>query len=417
MGEDITNITPTYYSRKDIQEAIFSFCNGREVVPSYKMESFGKRPDTLEYPSDIMHHVKKGATSLHCSEEIWKDPLQLSTSLSEDQLNDLRQGWDLLIDIDSKYLDYSKISAELIIEALNFHGVKNIGLKYSGSKGFHIIVPWKSFPKEINSQKMSYKFPEIPRIISIYLSNFIKPKLAEKVAHLTMEDKKSYVRDFDAHKKVMPDIILVSSRHLFRCPYSLHEKTKLASIVLEKDELADFNPRSADPLKVKVKEFYPKARDEEARELLIQALDWNQENKQEESKEKLSEKRRTKTFQKIEVDKSSVIYPPSIKKILLGLQDGRKRALFILINYFRSLGFEQSEVQEKIESWNKKNKPPLKEGYIKSQFAWTFRQKQILPPNYDKDFYKGIGIIPDDEEIKLKNPVNYTIKKSKWRKK
>ncbi|MFH1500521.1 MAG: DNA primase small subunit domain-containing protein [archaeon] len=412
---EVKNIAPTYYSRKDIQEAIFKFSKHRETIPRYidsqGNDGFGKRPDTLEYPSDIIAHVKKGATSFHCSEELWTDPLQISTSLSLDQLNELRFGWDLLIDIDSKYLDYSKISAELIIEALSFHGVKNVGIKFSGSKGFHLIIPWKAFPQEIHGQSTGQMFPEWPRIISLYLTDIIKPKLSEKIAALTMREKKSYVRDFEAHKKVMPDIILVSSRHLFRAPYSLHEKTKLASIVIDSSELANFEPRMAHPLKVKLRDFYPQAEEQEARELLMQSLDWYQE------KHKKQDKPRNVKFQKVEVDKSSVVYPPSIKKILQGMEDGRKRALFILINYFRSLDFTQEEIEAKITEWNKKNKIPLKEGYIKSQLQWTFRQKQILPPNYDKDFYKGIGITPDESEMKMKNPVNYTIKKSKWKNK
>jgi len=69
--------------------------------------------------------------------------------MREEEFDNLREGGDFLIDIDSKYLDYSKISAQLLIQALEFHGVKNMGIKFSGSKGFHIIVPWKSFPKEV----------------------------------------------------------------------------------------------------------------------------------------------------------------------------------------------------------------------------------------------------------------------------
>ncbi|MEM4625787.1 MAG: hypothetical protein QXJ28_03430, partial [Candidatus Pacearchaeota archaeon] len=61
-----------YYSRKDIIEIIFKFSKNREVVPKY-YDFFGKRPDVLNYPSDIISFVKKGATSFHCSEELWED--------------------------------------------------------------------------------------------------------------------------------------------------------------------------------------------------------------------------------------------------------------------------------------------------------------------------------------------------------
>src|SRR3989344_9051573 len=95
----IRKITQLYYSRPDVQKAIFEFSKNREVAPSYMMESFGKRPDALEYIGDIFELVKKGATSFHCSEELWSQPLSLVTGMTEKQLNELRVGWDLILDI------------------------------------------------------------------------------------------------------------------------------------------------------------------------------------------------------------------------------------------------------------------------------------------------------------------------------
>src|SRR5271157_2748020 len=129
----IRKITNLYYSRPEIQNILFEFSKDREVCPRY-FEGFGKRPDSFQYPNDIFELAKKGATSFHCSEELWKDPLKVETGMSEKQLNELRKGWDLLIDIDSKYIDYSKIAAQSIIKLLNFYGIKNVGIKFSGSK-------------------------------------------------------------------------------------------------------------------------------------------------------------------------------------------------------------------------------------------------------------------------------------------
>jgi len=401
----IRKIIQVYYSRPDIQKAIFEFSNNREICPRY-FEGFGKRPDSFQYLGDIFGLIKKGATSLHCSEELWEDPLKIQTGMNEKQFNELRIGWDLLIDIDSKYIDYSKISAELIIKILKFHGVKNIGVKFSGSKGFHIIIPWKAFPKEVNEVKTSDMFPEWPRIISLYLTEKIKPLLIEKVSDLTKPNK--YVKDFQAPEEVMPDIILVSPRHLFRMPYSLHEKTALASIVLNPDEIADFQLKDANPMKVKIKNFMPNAEEGEASELLMQALDWN--------KESVSFKEVSKNFdyKPIKIDNlSERDFSPSIKKILQGVDDGRKRSLFILLNLFRSVGIEKDELEKRIYAWNKKNKIPLKEGYIKSQLVWSYKNKIVPPPNFDKDYYKGIGVIPTEEELRYKNPISYIIKKSR----
>ncbi len=405
----VKKIARTYYSRKDVQEAIFKFCQKRETIPRY-IENFGKRPDTLQYPSDIAQQVKKGATSFHCSEEIWSNPLELSTDLKEEDLNNLRDGWDLLIDIDSKYLDYSKIACSLIIEALKFHGIKNFGAKFSGGKGFHIIVPWKAFPSSLTEEKTKDMFPEWPRIISIYLTEMIKSKLIEEITALSGE-RKNYIKDFEAPKEVAPDIILVSSRHLFRAPYSLHEKTCLASIVLDEEEIENFQPKLADPLRVKIKNFYPEAEKEEARELLISALDWY------ESREKKKEPDKKRVYEEIKIDKSKIIMPPCISNILKGLKDGKKRALFILLNYFKSLGLNFDEIENRIKEWNKKNEKPLRQGYIQSQITWHKKQKKVLPPNCDKTYYKDIGVCePDPLCEKIKNPVNYTVRKSRFKK-
>jgi len=409
--ERINKIALSYYSRPDVRKAIYQFCQNREVVPRY-FEGFGKRPDILHYDSDIINFVKNGATSFHCSEEIWKDALQISTEMSEEQLNEIREGWDLLMDIDSKYLDYSKISAQLLVQALEFHGVKNISIKFSGSKGFHILVPWTAFPKEVYGIKTKNKFPELPRLICQYLNELIKKQLIEKISDLMQKDRKSYVKDFEAPKQVMPDIILVSSRHLFRAPYSLHEKTSLASIVLDKEKIKDFKISDADPLKVQTKNFYPDAEENEARELLLQAIDWGKSREEEKQTEKGKE---GKKYQEVVIkDLTPNLFPPCITEILRGIkQDGRKRALFILINFFKSLKQNEEEIEKKIEDWNSKNYKPLREGYITSQLNWYKRQKTMLPPNCDKPHYKDLAVCKPDSFCKfIKNPVNYTIKKS-----
>mgnify|MGYP001619768780 CR=1 FL=1 len=409
--EKIRKIALLYYSRQDVRKAIYDFCQNRETIPRY-FEGFGKRPDALQYDSDILAFVKKGATSFHCSEEIWKDPLMLTTEMSGEQLNEPREGWDLVIDIDSKYLDYSKIAAQLLTQALEFHGVKNIGVKFSGNKGMHIIVPWKSFPKEIYGKETRKMFPEWPRLICQYLNEIIKKQLIEKISDLMSKDRKSYVKDFEAAKQVAPDIILVSSRHLFRVPYSLHEKTALSSIVIDKNKILDFQINDANPLKVQIKNFYPDAKENEASELLLQAIDWG---KSREEKDKEEKQKSEKQYKEIIIkDLTPNLYPPCVAEILQGIkQDGRKRALFILINFFKSLKLSEEEIEKRIEEWNNKNYKPLKQGYITSQLNWYRRQKIMLPPNCDKPHYKDLAVCHPDGFCKfIKNPVNYTIKKS-----
>jgi hypothetical protein len=403
--ERIRKITHLYYSKPEIQQAIFSFSSDREISPRY-FEGFGKRPDFLQYESDIFSLVKKGATSFHCSEELWKNPLNIKTGMNEKQLNELRIGWDLLLDIDSKYIDYSKIYANIIIHFLEFSGVKNIGIKFSGSKGFHIIVPWKAFPKEINGVRTSDLFPQWPRILTKYIMEKTKHKLIEEVTKLSSPNK--YVRDFQASKEVMPDLVLVSPRHLFRMPYSLHEKTSLASVVIPKSKVLDFQLKDADPFKAEIRNFLPESTEGEATRLLMQALDWSKENKNEEDNNK-----KTTDFKPIQItDRSEKNFPPCIKKILGGIKDGRKRSLFLLVNFFRSIGTEKDELEKILNEWNSKNQPPLQAGSIKFQISYSLKKKPIMPPNC-REFYEGIGVcIPDELCSKIKNPVNYVVRKN-----
>jgi len=490
----IRAIALSYYSRQDIRKNMLKFAKNREVVPRY-FEGFGKRPDTFHFDSDILELAKKGATSFHGSEEIWEDPLEINTGMSEKELNEIREGWDLLIDIDSKYFDYSKIFAEVLVDVLRKHGVKNFRLKFSGSKGWHLIVPWKAFPKKLSDKNTKDMFPEWPRLICKYLSEKVSYELKERVLDLNIGEnqeqrekhletycvkcngtavktKKVYLKcpncrsssetteetikrkrklrcpsclkEMNIEKKeplclcrncginsdtnsekfkervktqdIDADIILVSPRHLFRMPYSLHEKTSLASVVVHPDKIKNFNLKDAHPLKIGTPEdFLPECEEGEATNLLVKAIE-NQPLKPVTEINTISEfkpsKKTGKDFQKIKIPKvTEDLYPPVIKIILKGMKnDGRKRALFILLSYLRSMEIEQKEIDKIVQKWNEKNAEPLKLGYIKSQLNWYAKKEPKLPPNYDKPYYKEIGIQPTNSEIKAKNPVSYSVR-------
>ncbi len=490
-------ITKLYYSNPKVQEAIIKFSSGREVVPRY-FEGFGKRPDMIQYPSDIMGLVNKGATSFHASEEIWGDALQLSSDIPKDKMDELRKGWDLLIDIDSKYLDLSKIAARLLIQALEYYGIKNYGIKFSGSKGFHIIVSYNAFPKEYMGLETKKMFPEWPRAMTEFLFEKIEAKFrteAGKIMNLGKKEEKKrvyclncnrpaqtgtlslyecpvcglttqrkdaksnrrlrclnsdcagvldliidkeyyfceYCKDFDNEKNKLGsdknpslfaerageevsehssfDLVLVAPRHLFRMPYSLHEKTSLASVVIKKEEIDSFIPQMADPLKINVVNFLPENEPEEAKRLLIDALEWKK-GKESEEEQTIKQKYQNTEYEKIDVTGvTEQMFPEPIKKLLKGLKDGKKRGLFILITFMRSLNYGADQINLRVREWNKLNEPPLKEGYIKSQIDWHLRQKKkILPPNYDNpSFYKDLNLL--DKRPEVKNPIVEVLRK------
>ncbi len=374
----IRALTHLYYSNQGVQEAILKFAKDREVVPRY-FESFGKRPDMIQYPSDVMGLVKKGATSFHCSEELWSDALQLSSEITPKEMGELRKGWDLLIDIDSKYLDYSKKACLLVIRELENFGINNYGVKFSGSKGFHLIVSSRAFESAVEGEDSAKNFPEWPRAICEFLMMRIKkdynlavseedikalermtnlkekdltmplcpkcgrvsergkqvlfvcprcktgiqrnnPKITKrklrcvqdacpgileiakeqeifyceycKISNINKLEEKGknvvyskFARESNEYggefAKVLSesvagglDLVLVAPRHLFRMPYSLHEKTSLASIVLYKEEIVSFSPKDADPMKIKLRAFMPENEVAEGKNILISALKW-----------------------------------------------------------------------------------------------------------------------------------------------
>ncbi|HLF53752.1 MAG TPA: DNA primase small subunit domain-containing protein [Candidatus Nanoarchaeia archaeon] len=503
-------ITKLYYSNPKVLEAIAKFSQDREVVPRY-FEGFGKRPDKIQYPSDIMGLVNRGATSFHASEELWNEPLSLSSEMTQEEMSNLRKSWDLLIDIDSPFLDCSKIAAKLIIAALEHYGIRHYGLKFSGSKGFHIMVSGKAFPKEYDGVETRIMFPEWARAISEFLMKEIRTEYNKQVSeiltdfeaikrrtNLSKEDlmevyckisdkpaKKGtmvkfkceicgmeierknikltnrklrcldqkctgnlevtgnssfyycdYCKDFDnanlplssdkypeyfenketisAKKIAALDMILVAPRHLFRMPYSLHEKTALASIVMTKNQIDSFSPGDANPLKARIVNYLPDNEEGEAKNLLAAALAWKKEDDKTEEKSY----KKYENYEKIDIKGvTEEMFPEPIKKLLLGLKDGKKRGLFILITFLRSLNFPIDYINQKIREWNKLNEPPLKEGYVRSQIDWHLRQKKtILPPNYDNaGFYKDIGLL--DGRPTAKNPISEVVKKIRWNKK
>src|SRR3989344_2019078 len=157
-----------YYSRRDVQKALCDSSKDKEAVARYG-DGFGKRPDILQMPGDILDLAKRGATSFHISEERWKDPLALQPGLTKKQLDELRLGWDLIIDIDSKYWEFSKYTTYLVYEALKFYNLKHISVKFSGGKGWHLGVPYEAFPEEVQGYKTKNLFPDGIRIVASFI--------------------------------------------------------------------------------------------------------------------------------------------------------------------------------------------------------------------------------------------------------
>jgi DNA primase large subunit len=411
-----------YYLRKDVQSKIVKSSKNKEVGVAYADHNFGKRPDILQFDSDVSELAKQGAYSFHISEEIWKNPLQLRSGLTKRELDDLRIGWDLVLDIDCKHLEYSKIAAMLVVEAIKYHDVEHISIKFSGNHGFHIGIPFKAFPDNVHNMETKLLFPDGLRTIANYLKEFIREHLSSRLlvhslddlAKNTNQDKEKIIKNnkFDPFTIVDIDTVLISSRHMFRAPYSINEKSGLVSIPILKEDILNFDLAKAKSENVSTNLDFLDDTDVisgEARSLIIQAFDFAAKSKKQEPIDSLVTQQ-TRVYEDNKDRIPEQFFPGCIKKLLVGnLNDGKKRALFILINFLKCTGYSIEEIKSMIKEWNSKNNPPLKQGYIDSQISWHMRQTtKILPPNCDNaNYYSALGVKDSDEFCShCKNPVN-----------
>lgn len=449
------SIAIKYYAREDIQKAILKFSANREIAVRYH-EFFGKRPDVIEYLSDVKKFVKNKVSSFHCSEERWINPLILSDkNLSFKDKENNRSGWDLILDLDGVDFIYARIAGKIIIDFLFELGIKNVSSKFSGNKGFHIGIPFEAFSSNIigigDTRKL---FPDVARKIAAFLMFELRGRISKaildevngdigKIAKkygfekkdLIVNDEGSY--NLDYLKLIEIDTILIASRHLFRMPYSLNEKSGLASIPIKNEDIGTFKRSDAEISKVKPENYqnfefleYKSEFGKDADILLIKAFEEVQMEEIEKiakkvEKEKRGEKRgliftgdtSAESFE-IEQEVERKDFPKTIDYILnLKIEDGKKRALFVLLTFLYSIKWNEKVIEEVVKTWNLKQDIPLRDNYIHAQFNW-FRSlgKVISPPNFsNEEYYKALGV-PENiilkdrlkfKGVRIKNPLHY----------
>jgi len=414
-----------YYSNPAVQKEILSTAKDREVVGSIEDGSYLKRPDVLLYPKDIEGKVKDGAVAFHCSVERWTQPMQLSTNLKQEEIENLRKGFDFLIDIDAKVkLEHAAAAARVVCSFLKDLGIEST-IKFSGSRGFHVGIAGNAFPEKIDFKETKRQYPEIPRSIAEFIIEKTREKILEELvaieggiaalvntvpslSELTpspfldidngtyLQNKKpNYVDGIAELEKGW------GNRHLFRMPYSLHPKYWLVSLPIKVGDLKGFKKEMARPENLKTDIEFLVNKEGEATELLLQALDWKAKQPKEAIKPVRLRKKSDKPI-------TEEYFPPCIKIILNGLSDGRKRSLFTLLSFLRTMNWKPEEIEKRIREWNLKNPQPLSERTLKTQLKWHFRQsRELMPANcYSQLFYVSFGVCKPDQYCS-KNPVNY----------
>ena len=410
-----------YYNREDVQEALLKISKNREVAGVFKDGAFSTRPNTLLYPKDISMLVRDGAVAFHGSLERWSNPMSVGSQNYEKG----RVGWDLILDMDCEDTEHGKIAVTVFMNALKKHGLKNISVKFTGGTGFHLGVPFEAFPDNVDYQPIKEQYPDMARSIVAYLRDFTRhdfekallkkwsveelaDKVGLKVGEIMTED------GINPFKIVDVDPVLISPRHLFRLPYSLHEKSHLVSLPLRSEEIDNFRKENADPEKVRfIRDFLDKAEPGEADLLVTEAVDWAVNNR----KDTARKAKRNFIFKKaVPLE----LAPPCVHNILKGLPDGKKRSLLIMINYLSSLGWKWEDVTEALLKWNEKNTPPLREVYIKSQIRWHMNRKKTMPPPncQSPGYYESFRVCTPDKlcggsKKTIKNPVNYAVRNLK----
>lgn len=400
-----------YYEQEQLVQKIVEISEYREIAPTYP-NGYGKRPDAINFPGDFQQFVENGAVAFHASVERWRNPLLID---DVNNLENLRQGWDLIIDIDCDHsFQLAKETAQLVINELKQHGIQNIGVKFSGNRGFHISIKKEAFPDKIEEKPLPQHYPRLPRGIIDYLRNNLKEEMKETVK------KHGYAKEMKTEDGEDPYQIADiendwGRRHLFRMPYSLHDGSWLVSLPIKPGEIQEFEKKDAEIDKIQFKtDFFKKPEKGEATNLAVQALDYLE--KTEDKKEQKRKKRAEKNFERPEDAIPEKYFPPTIKNILEGLKDGRKRGLFILINFYRTVGYNWSQIESKIWEWNEQNHEPLRDVYIKTQLNWhKNRGENVPPPNYSSNgYYKDMQVYEGDPlEQKVSNPVSYAFRKAK----
>jgi len=258
-----TNVQRIYYDDSEIQSALISQMKGREcafIVSAPDKESFCKRGleifdrDTL---MKSLHSVESSYKS-NCASVL--SSIEKFTRIRElDSLgSSLRTDWDFVMDIDSAKrcpkcdVDMTLKGEYFICPTCNTsslfdrsltgprecalavsHLFTNIGfrsfkLKFSGQKGFHVIIHSEAFKGTVLDKSAWVKsYPSSAKI----LAAFVKAHIPKK----SLNDAKIEYSNF------------YNPRRLLRIAYSLHNSSRLVSIPLSHDDLKSFSIEDARP--------------------------------------------------------------------------------------------------------------------------------------------------------------------------
>ena len=141
-------------------------------------------------------------------------------------------GRDLVWDVDDVYgdLDALTVSAKIAAHLRDKYGVSFVEIDYSGSKGFHVVVPWEEAKSVLNMTERDL-YP------------------LQTCAKRTWGIVKRIFREAVGEEFREADLSPMRRQGIRRCPFSVHPKTLRVSMPLAKGHVLRQGRRSFDPEK------------------------------------------------------------------------------------------------------------------------------------------------------------------------
>ena len=247
MAETQLALSPSlneFYRSEEVLEALLLQLKSREAWVRWGGEP-GPRPCVVESLDGLKELIFRkaalGIVEVFHSVELFSDPMKLEAS----DPSQLRIGWDYVIDIDSEDLEAAKELTSALVNVLeSFNIIPKV--KFSGRKGFHIIVSGMAFNIFKQSDWLrAYDF--LPSNITSFLLHSISP---------------------ETRKTAKVDMQIYTPRRLLRCAYSLHHSGYVSVPVYD---VANFKLKDAKPENVREIDLgwiYHENRIEEGRKLL-----------------------------------------------------------------------------------------------------------------------------------------------------
>ncbi|MEM2936621.1 MAG: DNA primase noncatalytic subunit PriX, partial [Candidatus Bathyarchaeia archaeon] len=235
-----------YYLRKDFLEAMEPWLFGREIwITNAPRPLYASNTDELRDLIERYSPEGPGPFSLLFSVETFSDPPRLGTESPDS----LRITWDFFLDIDAEDFQAAKLAASKALKTLRLFGVRNFLLKFSGRRGFHLVIPGLSLdifgPGEFRAA--------YPRL-AIGLARWFEAVMGEP--------------------SVKVDLGVYKPRQMMRAPYSLHERTGLASVPVEDPGTFKVEDARIEGARISKERAFPKGEAGEAEALLFSLRDW-----------------------------------------------------------------------------------------------------------------------------------------------